>query len=735
MKEHVHGLQELIFEGRKMEYSKLSYPDMLIKPSYDTIQDDLLIDFYIPVLEHAKRYDRISGFFSSTSLAIAARGIAGLIRNKGKMRLLTCQKLSKDDVNEIQKYVHHADSLIGEKMISEMDDIEDAFKRNHVAALGYMLQQGFLEMKIAVLYDTDIESRKVGSLKNAILHQKIGILYDSNFHGISFSGSNNESATGWLENIEEFKTFKSWKDGQKEYFMEDRDRFERLWNLENDKRTGMYVMDLPDAVKQHFLEISNDFRLDYISTKEYLKQNKQTFLIKDGNSKKEPLSLYYYQKCAVNQWIENGHKLMLQMATGTGKTRTAFGCMECACRDIKSGLIIVVATPQITLTRQWIKDMEKLQLDIDEYIEVDGTIHDWRINMRKCLLRVYIGQYNHFVIFTTHDTASSKDFIDTLQAYGPGLTIFFIGDEVHGIGADKTRNALQPKYEYRLGLSATPKRWFDDEGSHLLEEYFGNKSFNFGLREALETINPRTNLPFLANYYYYPCFISLTDDELERYRELSQKISRLSHNKDSDLNELRTRFLMRRAEILKNAENKYQKLHDILGKLGPTIQDTIIFVSPQQIDKVMIILREHNILAHRITEKESQHKSNKYSGLSEREYIIKQFETGLYQVIVAIKCMDEGIDIPSARCGIIMASSTNPREYVQRIGRIIRQDGHKSFATLYDMVVEPEHDIIQDDDLKKIEKKVYEKEMARISDLSEEAINRAQVVCEVYQHR
>ena len=731
----MYGLHELIFEGRKMEYSKLSYPDMLIKSSYDTIQDDLLIDFYIPVLEHAKRYDRISGFFSSTSLAIAARGIAGLIRNKGKMRLLTCQKLSKDDVNEIQKYVRHADSLIGEKMISEMDDVEDAFERDHVVALGYMLQQGYLEMKIAVLYDADTESRRVGSLKNAILHQKIGILYDSNFHGISFSGSNNESATGWLENIEEFKTFKSWKEGQKEYFMEDRNRFERLWNLENDKHTGMYVMDLPNAVKQHFLEISNDFRLDNISTREYLKQNKQTFLIKEGNSKKEQLSLYYYQKCAVNQWIENGHKLMLQMATGTGKTRTAFGCMECACRDIESGLIIVVATPQITLTRQWIKDMEKLQLDIDEYIEVDGTIHDWRINMRKSLQRVYIGQYNHFVIFTTHDTASNEDFIDILQAYGPGFTIFFIGDEVHGMGANKTRNALQPKYKYRLGLSATPKRWFDDEGSHLLEEYFGNKSFNFGLREALETVNPRTNLPFLANYYYYPCFISLTYDELEKYRELSQKISRLSHNKDSDLNELRTRFLMRRAEILKNAENKYQKLHDILGKLGPSIQDTIIFVSPQQIDKVMMILREHNILAHRITEIESQHKSNKYSGLSEREYIIKQFETGSYQVIVAIKCMDEGIDIPSARCGIIMASSTNPREYVQRIGRIIRQDGHKSFATLYDMVVEPGHDIIQDEELKKIEKRVYEKEMTRISDLSEEAINRAQVVCEVYQHR
>ena len=156
-----------------MEYSKLLYPSMYIKSSYDTLQDNLLTDFYIPVLEHAKRYDRISGFFSSTSLAIAARGIAGLIRNQGKMRLLTCQKLSKDDVNEIQKYVDHADDFLGKKMISEIDDIEDAFKRDHVAALGYMLQHDFLEMKIAVLYDVDTEDRKTSSLKNAILHQKL----------------------------------------------------------------------------------------------------------------------------------------------------------------------------------------------------------------------------------------------------------------------------------------------------------------------------------------------------------------------------------------------------------------------------------------------------------------------------------------------------------------------------------------------------------------------------------
>lgn len=101
-----------------MEYSKLSYPDMLIKSSYDTIQDDLLVDFYIPVLEHAKRYDRISGFFSSTSLAIAARGIAGLIRNKGKMRLLILQLMIRLQTKILLIFYRHmAQGLLSSSLV------------------------------------------------------------------------------------------------------------------------------------------------------------------------------------------------------------------------------------------------------------------------------------------------------------------------------------------------------------------------------------------------------------------------------------------------------------------------------------------------------------------------------------------------------------------------------------------------------------------------------------------
>lgn len=722
-------------EQEEQSYQERSYPDLYIKSSYDTFQDDLLNDFYIPVLEHAKRYDRISGFFSSTALAVAARGIVGLIRNGGKMRLLTCQKLSREDARAIQDYVKEIPDLVGQKAIESLNGLEESFKRDHVAALGYMLKHNILEMKIAVLYDADDEDRKTGSLKNAILHQKVGLLYDADFHGISFSGSNNESATGWLENIEEFKTFKSWLPGQKEYFEQDRNRFEMLWNLEERNHSGMVVMDLPAAVKNKLLKIAKDFRLDSISMQAYLQQTHPTIAVRENTPKKQELSLYYYQKCAVNQWIQNNHQLMLQMATGTGKTRTAFACIQQACREIKERLLIVIATPQTTLTRQWINDMNKLDLDIDAYTECSGEIVNWRETLKKSLLRVYIGQYKHFVVFTTHATASSQDFIAMVRKYSKEIFEFFIGDEVHGMGAVKTRDALLPEYTYRLGLSATPKRWFDEEGSALLEQYFGNQEFYFGLHDALTTINPRTGRAFLVNYRYYPCFISLTDDELEAYKKISQKISKLSHSKDKELQEARQRLLTKRAEIGKNAQNKYQKLEEILTELGPDIRDTLIFVSPQQIDKVMQILKEHDIIAHRVTQEQSQKKSEKYGGLSEREYIIKQFAKGNYQAIVAMKCMDEGIDIPSARCGIIMASSTNPREYVQRIGRIIRQNGYKSMAMLYDMVIGPQKQIFQDDEYRKMEQQIYEKEMKRIEDLSEEALNNTDVLLDVYQHK
>ena len=186
----------------------MSFKELNLKTSYETGMDDLVEGFYIPVLSCAKRYDRIAGFFSSTSLALSARGIASLIEKHGKMRLITCPKLSKEDIEAINQAVTGPEEIISNRLASELS-IEDEFQKDHVAALGWMLANGYLEMKIALVYENGHLVDDNNAFFQSIMHQKVGILYDSNFDSISFSGSNNESASGWLNNIEEFKVYDS----------------------------------------------------------------------------------------------------------------------------------------------------------------------------------------------------------------------------------------------------------------------------------------------------------------------------------------------------------------------------------------------------------------------------------------------------------------------------------------------------------------------------------------------
>lgn len=301
------------------------------------------------------------------------------------------------------------------------------------------------------------------------------------------------------------------------------------------------------------------------------------------------------------------------------------------------------------------------------------------------------------------------------------------------MGAPKARAGLLDCYSSRLGLSATPSRWFDEEGSNFINEYFGANAFQFTIQDALTTINPLTNKTFLVNFIYHPRFVYLTDEELQEYKTLSERIVKLNQADSRDERAKIMEFLLfKRAAIEKNAENKYQELENILDEIGPDISDTIIFVSDSQIDKVMTILARRNILAHRFTKDESTAPAPKYGGVSEREYIIQRFVAGDYKVLVAIKCLDEGIDIPSAKRAIVMASSTNPREYIQRIGRIIRQAPHKKEANIYDLIIQPDLSGFRDDELIKFERKVFEKEMERVKDLSSNALNNAVILQKIY---
>lgn len=708
----------------------MEFTDLNIHAAYETGVDDLIMDFYVPMLSNAKRYDRIAGFFSSTSLALAARGVAGLIANNGTMRIVASPRLSPEDIAMINGSVEDPDALIAQCLLKGIDgsDIAEQFCRDHVAALGWMLANGRLEMQIAVV--TDPSGRLTA--EQYLVHQKVGIFYDRDLNAVSFSGSNNETASGWLGNVEEFKTFKSWEPGQFPYLQSDQRKFDAFWNHQ---RKGVRVERLPEAVAEKLIEIGKDFDIERIAVRKYFERANAE------ETKHNELRLFYYQEDAVQKWIDNDERLLLEMATGTGKTRTAIGCMRHALKRPDKHLLTVISCPQSTLTMQWKSDIESLDLgvEIDATQICDGTQHGWRRELKTKCRQLATGMYDNLLVYTTHQTCSSTDFIDIIRNV-KRADRFFIGDEVHGMGASKTRNGLVDIYNMRLGLSATPSRWFDDEGSALISDYFGADSYKFTIEQALSTPNPLTNKPFLVNYNYHPCFIPLTDDELEEYKKLSEKITRMNNSKNKEeFADILEYLLFQRADIEKEAANKYAELERIIDEIqkeckekGKQFKDTIIFVSDGQLTKVLQILKKKKITAHKFTQAEGTESSPKFGGVSEREYLIQQFTKGKYQVLVAIKCLDEGIDIPSAHTGIIMASSTNPREYVQRIGRIIRQAPGKSSATLYDMILHPDLSGFRDETLAEFEEKVFRKEMVRVKDLCANALNNTKVLQEIY---
>ena len=695
----------------------MAFRELSINCAYETLRDDPVSDFYVPVLKNAVRYDRIAGFFSSSSLAIAARGIQGLIQNHGKMRIIASPRLSPEDSKVLATNGSFPDSAIA-NIISDITSFSDAAEKDHVAALGWMLKNGFLEVRLAFVVDNNETDT------GALFHQKIGILEDISGDRISFSGSINETASGWLANSEEFKVFKSWEPGQDTYFDSDEERFSELWN---GTRKKVMVLPAPKAIHDSIISISTTFEKERFIATKYVRQHQEKKV-------DDILSLFPYQLAAKEKWIASNHRLLFEMATGTGKTRTAIACINEFLRRVKKS-VVIISTPQGTLSRQWKSEIVALHIPIVWEIVVDGTNHKWRDELPILLKKLMIGIGENLFIFTTHTTSAGEDFVRIIQSF-PKLNYCFVGDEAHGLGAAKSKHALLEQYEYRIGLSATPKRWFDSYGTSILEDYFGQASFQFTIEDALSTINPLTGKPFLAPYYYFPVFVSLTESEFLEYQKLTSRIKKLAkfaQGSDEYQQKLES-VLFKRARIEKQAVNKLQLLRDILTSLGPDrVRNTIIFTSDAQIDSVMELLTELGIVAHRFTQDIGSAPQSRYSGLSERQYIIRQFRKKQYQALVAIKCLDEGIDIPSAETAIIMASSTNPREYVQRIGRVIRQAKDKEKAKIYDFTIEPDISRIVDPDLAEFERQIFTKEFQRILDMSRNSINNTDVYIDLMQ--
>lgn len=678
----------------RMHTSPSGMRDLSLNVSYDSDTSDLLNDFYIPVLSKAVKYQRLAGFFSSSVLAVAARGLSSFIVNGGTMKLLVSARLQKTDVEAISKGYELKD-VLSESIVNDLSTIEDELVKDHVKALAWMVRNGKLDIKVAVPLDTRGLPLDEGTIQQrGIFHQKIGILEDKNGDVLSFSGSVNESATAWTENIEEIKVFRSWIDGEMEHLKSDFQRFERYWygNAKN-----MLVSDIPSAVQNKLIELAPDDITDIRLNLEY------------GKSAKK-IKLRDYQQDCVAQWLKVGRG-MVEMATGTGKTFVAIACIDQMQRRNEK-LVVAISCPFIHLIEQWEKNLKVWNL---QALKVFGGSNMWADKLMNTIHDVNNGYRKFAIIITTHDTFASDKFTDIISKIKAPTML--VADEVHGLGSSERRKGLLDAYKYRIGLSATPRRWFDDEGTEVIFEYFGDTIIEVTLKDAIPT--------FLTPYEYYPSFVDLTAEELQEYRNLTKRIARKyftnKDNKEQKDKEIEL-LMIKRQRIIVNARNKMVEFERILDSLE-SISNCLVYCSPEQILEVQDILNRRGIVQHKFTAQEA---------MNERKEILESFESGTYQVLVAMKCLDEGVDVPATHTAIILASSTNSREFIQRRGRILRKHPGKEKATIYDIMVVPSLQPDPDPQLMELEGKIIRKELLRVMEFADCSGNPVETLNKIY---
>jgi superfamily II DNA or RNA helicase len=680
----------------------MSFQNLGLVGSYDSgFGDfDVVNNFYSPVLEQSVRYDRVAGYFSSRVFASAARGVAGLVRNNGKMRLITSHAFTPRDTASIQDYFEEenfSNDLINDfvKSYQEFGSLSDSIAKSHISAMCWMLREGYLEIRVVVPNSADLTSVSPEDFDK--FHPKFGVFYDSENDCIAFSGSVNETEGAWKRNIENFDVYQSWVAGEDKWITPKIARFEKLWN--GDLTSKWRTIDLPTAVKDKIISdfAPTDFPKDI-----------------DSDVEDDKYGLRSYQSDALTAWIEANRVGILEMATGTGKTRTAKACIRSTI-ELGSLLTIVIA-PYQHICDQWAKELSELNpLAI-------GT--NWRKKLAEAHSEVSLGRRKNLTLIVVKNTAGSSDFVSAIEEMqGDFENTLLVGDEVHWLGATAFRPALIPGANFRLGLSATPSRYFDEVGTEYLAEYFGGSVYKLTLGDALEISN-KDGERILSPYEYHPILVNLSEEELSSYRELSKKIAQLRNMEDQyDVRRQLENFYNLRAAISKSAESKIPAVRELLISLPKPLKQCLIYCADSvQLNEVAIILHELKIDSQQITGEESTISSDKWNGMNEREFLIHNFAKGQLGVLLAIRCLDEGVDIPSASTGIILASSGNVKEFIQRRGRLMRPFKGKEKAVIYDFCVLPENpeDPIKDLGLVQVE-------LRRIEEFADDALNRSEV--------
>lgn len=688
----------------------MPFPSLQLQKEYRSPQHDVANEFFAPVLACSKIYKRSVGFFSSTSLEIITKGISSLVKNGGKIQIVASPKLSEEDIEAIRIGYDKKSEIIEKRLLGELESKEENYFTNQrLNLLANLIAKDILSIKIAF--------KDNGSLVG-IYHEKLGVFEDFEGNKIAFDGSMNESKTAMCYNYESINVYCGWLSEDKSRVELKIKAFDNIWN---NTEENLNVVEFPSLTKRILDKYKiKDFNTEEIAEKlESLDKTEDRRKVEykidhtnlEGNEElkiaqirsniptiPQDIHLYDYQKEAIENLKENNFCGIFDMATGTGKTLTGLGAVTRCSEEHENNLAVIVVAPYQHLVEQWVEDIERFNIKpIIAYST--SSQKNWKDRLKRAIRdkKLRLKDKEFFLLVTTNATFKSNFVQDQINNIDGDILLVI--DEAHNVGSVEFKKYLDSKFKYRLALSATLDRHNDEEGTDFLHNYFGKVCIHYDLERAIDENK-------LTPYKYFPVLVYLTEEELSEYKQISaEMINHLKKNKSGkmELDTYGQKLAIKRSRIVAGAQNKldvfreqilpYKDKTNILVYCGATtvLPDSDSYSNNEDFEKsemgerqiiaiTKIMGNEMNMEVSRFTSEED---------IETRKVITERFKSEKLQAIIAIKCLDEGVNIPSIKTAFILASTTNPKEYIQRRGRVLRKWPGKKYAELYDFVTLP----------------------------------------------
>jgi len=683
----------------------------------------------LTALSNSIRLDLLLGYFSSSAINVLALGFAKFLHSGGTLRVVANNILSPADKQaiEIGQGGELPDDVLDLSDIRTLRNTLDETGRHFFECFAWLVAQRRIQFVIV----------KPKELRG-IAHYKSGVFSDG-LNEVGFKASCNFTAFGMLENLEELDAFLSWENGRSSAFLKNQSEyFEKMLNGDSDVVEYVPIHDVQVAILREFgnkdlNELLSNER-DLLSKRERM-SNTPTLkrLVRKLEEDVDELTSRprfpypsgprQYQIDAYQNWVANDHGGIFAMATGTGKTITSLNCLlQEASRDPNGTYHALILVPTITLVNQW--EDEARSFNFQEVIKVSSK-EQWEKRLATTLSDARRIPTS-FLIISTYASFVKARFLKYVKQL-PQDTLF-IADEAHNVGSASVLNKLATiPTRKRIGLSATPKRIYDPEGSEAMEAFFGDKepyTYSFSMERAIEE-------GILCKYYYYPHIVNLDSDELIEYVEISKKLSKLAgmNQAAGDKGDIIERLLLKRKQIIHKAKFKMDSAKEILEerfRKDGNLSYTFIYVpegnrlekttdddtGDESVEEVRII-DQYTRMVGSIS---SNIMVNKFvSSMPNRDAVLDQFRDGDIQVIASMKCLDEGVDIPRAQHAIFCSSTGNPRQFIQRRGRILRRHPEKYQAVIHDLVVIPDLTLsTKASETYSVERSMVQKELERV---------------------